>query len=130
MRLVLLFALALLPSTLAARAADDCGDGTQMEINQCEADRAGDADDRLNAAYAKVVRQLGDDAAGKAALKKAQRAWIAFRDAECDFRTSGSEQGTIYPAFYAGCLAEVTDARTADLEDVLACEEGDPGCGK
>jgi hypothetical protein len=41
--------------------------------------------------------RLGADEATKKRLKEAQRAWIAFRDAECDFATSGSRDGSIYP---------------------------------
>ncbi|WP_157636712.1 lysozyme inhibitor LprI family protein, partial [Burkholderia ubonensis] len=46
--------------------------------------------------------------------------WVAFRDAECDFRTSvsgGAHQWLIVNR--AQCLAELTEQRTKVLDDYL-----------
>ncbi|WP_198386997.1 lysozyme inhibitor LprI family protein [Burkholderia ubonensis] len=53
-------------------------------------------------------------------IVSAQRTWVAFRDAECDFRTSvsgGAHQWLIVN--HAQCLAELTEQRTKVLDDYL-----------
>jgi len=52
----------------------------------------------------------------------------ALPDAECDFSTADSKEGTIYPALYSGCLTALTDERTGQLNGYLNCEEGDMSC--
>ena len=49
-------------------------------------------------------------------LRKAQRAWIAFRDAECTYDTVGDEGGSIQPMDYSLCLTRLTKLRTAQLK--------------
>ena len=66
----------------------------------------------------------------KEALREAQRAWIRFRDAECDFRTFSSRMGSIYPTLRAGCLEDLTRARTEQLREAGQCEEGDLSCNR
>jgi len=61
-------------------------------------------------------------------LRAAQRAWIAFRDLDCQAR-AGSRGGSFHPAALQLCLERLTDERTATLKRELACEEGDLSCG-
>ena len=70
-------------------------------------------DARLNAAYKKVMAGL--NARQKAKLLAAQRAWIAFRDAECA-SYQDEEWGTISRVISAGCVLHMTVQRTMDLE--------------
>jgi uncharacterized protein YecT (DUF1311 family) len=49
-----------------------------------EADRLEIADKKMNAAYQKVLGILDSD--GKAALREAQRKWLAWRDAQAELR--------------------------------------------
>lgn len=128
----LLFCAALLPglflsgSALAADACDDPQD--QMTMNECadKAFRAADA--QLNASYREIVASLRDDPDGRQHLVAAQRAWVAFRDAECAFRASPEQGGSIYPLVHSDCLTALTDARIADFKEYLSCEEGDLAC--
>ncbi|WP_274425637.1 lysozyme inhibitor LprI family protein [Chelativorans sp. YIM 93263] len=110
-------------------ADENCADAQdQATLNECAYDAYNTADERLNAEYKAVMKRLGDDDATKSSLIAAQRAWIAYRDAECKFQASGVEGGSIYPTIRAFCLRQLTDARTQDLEDYLRCQEGDLGC--
>ncbi len=122
----------LLPLALAAvpaAAAADCPDATtQMELNQCAGAAAAAADAQLNAAYKEIRARLKGDAETTNLLVAAQRAWVAYRDAECSFEASGSTGGSIYPMVYALCVETVTNARVADFRQYLACEEGDLSC--
>jgi uncharacterized protein YecT (DUF1311 family) len=58
-------------------------------------------------------------AAGGERLRNAQRAWIAFRDAECLFEAARWEGGSM--GAYAGgfCVAGMTAERVADLRALL-----------
>lgn len=86
------------------------------------------ADQALNLTFKKVQKRLDDDAGGKARLVKAQRAWIAFRNAECTFRSSGDDGGSAAPMVAAGCQADLTKDRTRQLKAYLNCQEGDLAC--
>ena len=86
------------------------------------------ADAELNQTFRLVEKRLSGDAAGKARLVTAQRAWIAFRDAECAFQSSGEDGGSVAPMVIADCSATLTGTRTEQLKRYLACEEGDLSC--
>lgn len=117
----------LLP--LPALAAEDCTRlSTQLEMNFCAGRNREAADAALNEAYRRIVARLGTDTATLGQLREAQRAWIAFQDAECTFAASGVEGGSIYPMIHADCLREATEARTAALQTYLDCAEGDLSC--
>jgi Lysozyme inhibitor LprI len=66
---------------------------------------------------------------GQAKLQKAERAWLAYRDAQCDFDTMGTSTGSIYPMIYAGCLNALTQTQMEHLNQQLHCKEGDLSCG-
>ena len=107
----------------------DCSNAsTQADMNEC-ADKAFKASDAaLNATYKQIEQRLKGSADAKKLLITAQRAWLAFRDAECAFATSGSSGGSIYPMVYSMCLDTVTQARTKGLQTYLSCGEGDASC--
>lgn len=110
-------------------AADECGNASdQATMNQCadKAYRASDA--RLNDLYRQIRARLKDDKDTTRILVSAQKAWIAYRDAECNFASSGVAQGSMYPMILAGCLDDLTQNRVASLKIYLNCEEGDLSC--
>ncbi|WEX09914.1 lysozyme inhibitor LprI family protein [Chelativorans sp. AA-79] len=121
--LLLLLLLTVAPAQ--AQALDCSGAQTQVEINECSEKEYARADADLNKAYRDLMARV-DDGEERALLRKAQRAWITFRDAHCDFMTSDSRDGSIYPALFAGCLADLTIKRTAELR--ADCQEGDIAC--
>ena len=82
----------------------------------------------MNGAYREILRRLGGDAHAKQLLVAAQKAWIAFRDAECAFAVSSSEGGSIYPMEYSLCLEDQTKKRIKELQAYFHCEEGDLAC--
>jgi len=113
----------------SAFAADDCANaGDQATMNQCadKAYRVSDA--RLNDLYRQIRTRLKDDKDTTRMLVSAQKAWIAYRDAECNFASSGVAQGSMYPMILAGCLDGLTQNRVASFKAYLDCEEGDPSC--
>jgi len=131
-RLFLLALVLLAPALLAPVSvahADDCSDAqTQMDMNVCADKAYRKADGELNALYTKIKQRLAGNAETTKQLVAAQRAWVAFRDAECTFATSSVSGGSIYPTVYAGCLEDITKARVDDLKTFLSCQEGDLSC--
>lgn len=125
MKRVGLTLIALLMSSAAL--AQDCEKAeTQLELNTCAADEYKKADGELNAAYKKVFALASKEQHDL--LKNAQNAWIKLRDADCDFIASGVEGGSIQPMIYSQCLTDKTRERTAYLESLLQCGEGDLSC--
>jgi uncharacterized protein YecT (DUF1311 family) len=126
----LLFAWLVPFVCLAASAqAKDCANTqTQTQMNICAGESAKAADAALNATYAQIKARLKDDASKIQQLTKAQRAWIAFRDAECGFAGSAVEGGSMQPMIVAACHEKMTTNRTRDLRTYLQCEEGDASC--
>jgi uncharacterized protein YecT (DUF1311 family) len=86
------------------------------------------ADKALNQTFKDIERRLADDANGKHRLVAAQRAWIAFRDAECSFQSSGEDGGTAAPEVALICRTALTTDRVEQLKAYLNCEEGDLSC--
>jgi uncharacterized protein YecT (DUF1311 family) len=86
------------------------------------------ADAELNELYKQIERRLKDDQDSAKSLAAAQRAWIAFRDAECKFAASGVQGGSAYPTIYSNCLAGLTQSRVGDFKRYLNCQEGDLSC--
>jgi len=75
------------------------------------------ADKELNRVYKKLTAML--DATGVAKLKKAQRAWLAFRDAEMAFAGDEMRGGSAEPLLIYGAATRITEARTKQLNTAL-----------
>jgi len=98
----------------------DCMDkaekGTTADMLQCDGEELDRQDARLNDAYKKLMSKLSHDR--KKALLKAQRAWIKFREANCDYWYD-PHGGTAARSNASGCLLTMTAARTKELEGML-----------
>lgn len=70
-------------------------------------------DAALNAAYRALIADMTPEQ--KAGLKKAQRAWIVFRDADCRARYS-PDWGTFSSLTSNMCMVQRTVERTLELE--------------
>ena len=98
-------------------------------MNECAGKAFDEADAKLNDAYKQIEGRLKDDAASKKLLVDAQRAWIAFRDAECNFQGGPrAEAGSMYPMVVASCQAALTNGRLKDLQGYLNCTDADTDC--
>ena len=97
-------------------------------MNQCAAKENKAADNELNRLYKQITARLKDNPEAKKMLVKAQRAWIGFRDAECEFSASGVEGGSVYPLIYDNCITAQTKARVEAFKTYLKCKEGDLSC--
>ena len=79
----------------------------------CADDEGKVQDAALNAAYRKAMKDLNPRQ--KAKLLAAQRAWIAFRQAECA-SYEDEDWGTLSRVLAAGCFLHMTVVRVIDLE--------------
>lgn len=127
--LLLLFPLCLMTAAAPASAAEECSAAaTQTEMNACTAQAYRESDDALNRAYAELRERLAGQTEALGLLTTAQRAWITFRDAQCAYSASGIGGGSLYPTVMAMCLDELTRKRTAEIESLAGCSEGDISC--
>ena len=125
------FLLVLTPLlfTSPAHAAVNCDNAAdQATMNQCASLQQATADKELNTLYQQITSRLKGNPDGKKLLVGAQRSWVAFRDAECQFSASGVEGGSVYPLIYSNCVTELTKARVQTFKTYLKCQEGDLGC--
>ncbi len=113
--------MALLAGPAGADAMDDwyggeyetCADETStIGIATCVDGLHAAWDGRLNTAYQAVMNRL--EGAQKTALRDAQRAWIAYRDANCAFYAAG--EGTIAQIETAVCMYALTRQRAEEME--------------
>jgi uncharacterized protein YecT (DUF1311 family) len=101
----------------------DCKNaGTQMELTYCAEQDLNAADKALNTQYqatrkatknwdAEADQQGADDA-----LVRAQRAWVSYRDAQCESFGYQAHGGSMEPQLIYECQADLTRKRTAELK--------------
>ena len=129
MRLRTLLLVAGLLATTGAARADECADASdQATMNACAGKALKASDAELNALYRQIQGRLKDDAEKTKLLVTAQRAWVAYRDAECDFASSSVAGGSAQPMVTLECRDDRTKKRVADFKTYLSCEEGDLSC--
>jgi uncharacterized protein YecT (DUF1311 family) len=132
-----LLALAALIAPPTASATEpqpriDCANAmTTAEMNVCAERDLDKADAALNAAYQRALKAIPgkavdepyDTRSWEEALRKSQRAWLAYRDAECkDHTPMHWSGGTGTTVAVLGCLAALTEARTKELAAHYALE--------
>jgi uncharacterized protein YecT (DUF1311 family) len=84
---------------------------------ECIGEETDRQDARLNDNYKKLMSKLSRDR--KKALLKAQRAWVKFRDANCDFYYD-RDGGSAARLLSSDCLLETTANRAKELEGLLS----------
>ena len=106
----------------ACMAREENGETTVGSVSCLNAETEiwdGKLNDEYKATQAFFAEMDGeDDGQRVAALLKAQRAWIAFRDAECAMEYSAWGSGSIRSIAGADCLMRVTAERTTRLVEV------------
>ena len=105
---------------------------TQLQLNQEACAEYKKADAEMNGVYRRINKEYSRDVAFIAALKKAQLAWIRYRDADMQsvFPGDPSQYGSIHPMCQCVRLSETTKERTRVLSKwVDGVEEGDVCAG-
>lgn len=109
--------MSIVVAALLLMAADPCAGSTTREVEQCLAADLARADAELNRYYAAAVTRLTKERAttALAKLRASERAWIAYRDAECDAVYEWWSRGTIRGAMTLGCRTRITKARAMTI---------------
>lgn len=102
-------------------------DADQSTLNLCAEYRFVEADLVLNDTYSALMRKMHGTASSEP-LVRAQRAWIRFRDLDCEYQASSLQGGTMHAQWVLDCQRDRTVARTMQIESYLHCEaNGCPG---
>jgi uncharacterized protein YecT (DUF1311 family) len=125
-RQILMILIALAVTTVSANDEIRCNpDGNQIELNACARDDFSKADSELNKTYQALIKKEADDKLFISKLRLAQKAWLAFRDAELDARFACAESdvrvcwGSMYPMLFLSRKAELTRERNKQLLQML-----------
>ena len=94
----------------------DTSEGVTSVMLDCMADETNNQDKLLNINYKKVMLML--DKEKKLELKNAQRLWMKYRDANCNFFI-GLSGGTIDSLNVTSCFLDMTAVRANDLDDLV-----------
>ncbi|MEM5473815.1 lysozyme inhibitor LprI family protein [Hoeflea sp. AS60] len=119
-------------SALADDKPDCIDPQTQMEMTYCAGVDYEQADADLNEIWPKIVAEAKENDEYVAemarergvpttleALRTAQRAWITFRDAQCEYEAYEVFGGTAQPMVGSLCLARLTRERIEVLKQAL-----------
>jgi uncharacterized protein YecT (DUF1311 family) len=114
------------PRAAHAEAIDCTNAVSTVEMNFCGDKDYQAADKALNAAYANAVAYIRtrdlqkpyDAANFEEAMRNAQRAWVAYRDADCkELVAQEWSGGSGTTSAILGCMTEKTIQRTKELKD-------------
>jgi uncharacterized protein YecT (DUF1311 family) len=90
------------------------------ETRQCQGAELTRMDHDLNAVYRDLTAALDkDEPARKPLLVTSERAWLAYRNAQCEFRAPLKTAGTLDWVVHYNCQLKITDERIKDLKDEL-----------
>ena len=122
-------AMAASPAFAEDQSDVDCKNPmTQSDMNICADQDYREADKALNAQWAAIkpivkewdetLKSVGMVPTAEASLLKAQRAWIDYRDGQCDTAEASVQGGTMAPTIYSSCMADLTRKRTEELKSL------------
>jgi uncharacterized protein YecT (DUF1311 family) len=104
-------------------------EGSTAEMASCARQEFVKADRELNEVYAKLLKKMQEidkdlprDARDKAVdrLRRAQRAWVNWRNEDCPLRSILNMGGTMERIEWPSCSADMTKERIKQLNDILA----------
>jgi uncharacterized protein YecT (DUF1311 family) len=121
--IALTLGLALLPS---ARALDCKTAATQANMNAC----AYEGFLAANALQAAAIKTLDVRLASaqRPRWRAAQKSWIAWRTAQCAFESGTATGGSAHEMLRWQCVTRLTRERTAAIDRLSICAEGDLAC--
>ena len=82
-------------------------------------------DRRMNEAYRSALSSHPESKAVRA-LIQSQRAWLSYRNAACEFESSGVKGGSLHAFSSLRCFKAKTELRITELQEYESCNQ--PGC--
>ena len=113
----LTFSVAVFSILFAANLVQAKEIATQEEANEYEAALSGAADNQLNATYRQIMKCFSENAEEKELAKKAQQAWLKYRDAQAESEAFEAKGGSAESALHSNSVASTTKARAKYLKD-------------
>jgi len=90
-------------------AAPICDQDTQTELSACWGERYAALDLAMSELYFSLPKSEK--------LLQAQRAWLKYRDAHCEYAHHATPQGSMYGMEASMCLSDITQQRIEILTD-------------
>lgn len=111
-------------------AKKDCNEviTDAQAFHQCFADNFGAADDALNALYQKLMAQQVFYVGSRQALRDSERAWVAYKEAECAYEDGAKPTSEDYWLAHTDCEIRLTEARIRELSGRPSCAGGASLC--
>ena len=106
-----------------AQAAPCDKNSTQSQLSACIHQQYQREGLRLQQHIQAIERLLTKHAKAHLAFTTAQNKWGAFREAECAFQTSSTVGASMQTMMRNACLADLTEKRANDLQNMLVCNE-------
>jgi len=108
----------------------NCFAQTQAEMNKDANEEYIKVDKELNIVYQKILTEYKSDSIFIDKLKRTQRIWISYKDAELEMKFPAKnkqfEYGSVYPMCVSLFLKEMTNVRTEKLRVwLIGNKEGD-----
>ncbi len=94
----------------------DVSNGITSAMRSCTAKEIKHQDKRLNSAYKALKKNLSKNRQKE--LLSAQRLWIKYRDANCNFYNDPNG-GTMHRLFALDCVMDTTHLRADELKSML-----------
>ncbi len=94
--------------------------GIDRKMVECISTEFERQDRTLNDTYRQLTTKLESE--NRNALKRAERAWVAFRDAQCGFEYAEQGEGTLAPVVLVDCKLKMTIVRNRELRHFLDIE--------
>jgi uncharacterized protein YecT (DUF1311 family) len=93
---------------------------TQSQLSAQSCNQFGKVDKEMNETYATILKEYAKDPQFITKLRAAQRAWLAFRDAELEAHypraDKQAEYGSVYPMCRCSEMQSLTENRTKQLK--------------
>ena len=131
-RILVATAALVWPAMAFAEVPALCADApNQMEATACATRKLATATAALAQANDALAAKL--DPLGRRNLNRAQSAWQAYRDLECNLETGYDAEniennGTLMPMLVGECAVNLTDKRIRELKSQMKCPGGDLSC--
>lgn len=112
------FSTALLFAAASSAQDWDCTDAgnlPQQGMNMCAHKDFERADRALNVAWKGAWGDVQKTKGQVHPLLQAQRAWIAYRESQCEAEGRSFEGGSLQPFIISSCMARMTRQRTEEL---------------
>jgi len=89
---------------------------SDVELRECLSTEYEYQDFLLNKYYKELQKQQSS-AEDKKVLRDAQRAWIKYRDANCEFEALPMKNGSGWTTLHLECILTMTKQRAKELKD-------------